>query len=110
MLARVEVEHEVGEGALEPGTLAEVDDEAGAGDLGGAVEVEDAEGFAELPVGLGGEVEGGGSAPDLLFDVVGFGAADGDVVLWKVGQGLEDIAEAVVCGGGSGFEGFDLGL
>ncbi len=33
---------------------AEVDDEAGAGDLGGAVEVEDAEGLAELPVGLGG--------------------------------------------------------
>ena len=46
VLAGVEVEHEVGEGALESCSLAEVDDEAGAGDFGGAVEVEDAEGFA----------------------------------------------------------------
>ena len=58
VLAGVEVEHEVGEGALEACSRAEVDDEAGAGDFGGAVEVEDVEGLAELPVGLGGEVEG----------------------------------------------------
>ena len=67
MLAGVEVEHEVGEGAFEAGTLAEVDDEAGAGDLGGALEVEDAEGLAELPVGLGGEVEGGDLAPGFFL-------------------------------------------
>ena len=60
VLAGVEVEHEVGEGALEAGSLAVVDDEAGAGDLGGALEVEDAEALAELPVGEGGEVEGCG--------------------------------------------------
>jgi hypothetical protein len=35
-----------------------VDGEACAGELGGAFEVEDAEGFAELPVGLGREVPG----------------------------------------------------
>ena len=46
VFAGVEVEHEVGEGAFEARSLAEVDDEAGAGDLCGAVEVEDAEGFA----------------------------------------------------------------
>ncbi len=46
VLGCVEVEHEVGEGALEAGSLTVVDDEAGAGDFGGAVEVEDAEGFA----------------------------------------------------------------
>jgi hypothetical protein len=42
----VEVEHEVGEGAFEAGSLPEVDDEAGTGDLCGAIEVEDAKGFA----------------------------------------------------------------
>jgi hypothetical protein len=42
----VEIEHEVGEGTFEARSLAEVDDEAGAGDLGGAVEVKDAESFA----------------------------------------------------------------
>ncbi len=46
MLGCVEVEHEVGEGTLETGSLAVVDDEAGAGDFCGAVEVEDAQGFA----------------------------------------------------------------
>jgi hypothetical protein len=43
VLAGVQVEHEVGEGAFEARSLAEVDDEARAGDLGGALEVEDAE-------------------------------------------------------------------
>ena len=46
MLSCVEVEHEVGKGAFEAGALSELDDEAGAGDFGGTVEVEDAEGFA----------------------------------------------------------------
>ncbi len=106
----MEVEHEVGEGALEAGTLAEVDDEAGAGDLGGAVEVEDAEGLAELPVGLGGEVEGGDFAPGFFEAVAVLVLADRDVVLGEVGQGLEDGAEAVVGLGGGGLEGVDLGL
>ena len=46
MFADVEIEHEVGEGAFKAGSLAKVDDEAGAGDFCGAVEVEDAESFA----------------------------------------------------------------
>jgi hypothetical protein len=35
----VEVKHEVGEGALKAGTRAELDDEAGAGNLGSAFKV-----------------------------------------------------------------------
>ena len=104
MLAGVEVEHEVGEGALEAGSGAELQDEAGAGDLGGALEVEDAEGFADLPVGLGREVEGGDFAPGLLADVVVLGGAGGDVVVGKVGEGLEELAETEVGIGGAGFE------
>ena len=55
VLAGVEVEHEVGEGALEACSLAVVDDEAGAGDFGGAVEVEDAEGSPISQWGLAGK-------------------------------------------------------
>ncbi len=46
VLGGVEVEHEVDERAFEARALPIVDGEARAGDLGGAVEVEDAEGFA----------------------------------------------------------------
>jgi hypothetical protein len=37
------VEHEADEGALEFGAVAPIDGESGAGDFGGAIEVEDAE-------------------------------------------------------------------
>jgi hypothetical protein len=52
----VQVEHEADERALQPRACAHVDGEARAAELGGAFEIEDAEGFAEFPVGLGGEV------------------------------------------------------
>ncbi len=100
----VEVDHEVGEGAFEAGAGAEVEDEAGAGDLGGAFEVEDAEGFAKLPVGFGSEVEGGDGAPGFDADVVELGGSGGDGVLREVGEGVEEVAEFEVGGGGGGFE------
>ena len=103
VLAGVEVEHEVGEGALEAGAGAELQDEAGAGDLGGALEVEDAERFADLPVRLGREVEGGDRAPGLLDDVVVLGDAGGYGVVGKVGEGLEELAELEVGVGGTRF-------
>ena len=110
VFAGVEVEHEVGEGAFEARSLAEVDDEARAGDLRGAVEVEDAEGFAQLPVGLGGKVELGLLAPG-LFDAIGvFVFAYGDAVAGEVGQGLHDVAQTVVGGGCGCFERLYLGL
>ena len=49
---------------------AQVDDEAGAAQLGGALEVEDAEGLAEFPVRLGLEIELPLFAPGLYGDVV----------------------------------------
>ena len=55
--ARVEVEHELDERPLEPGAGPEVGGEAGAGHLGAALEVEDAEIGPQVPVRLGGEVE-----------------------------------------------------
>lgn len=108
VLAGVEVEHEVCEGAFEAGTGAVVDDEAGAGDFCGAVEVEDVEGFAEFPVGFGGEVEGGWVAVGLDELIGVFVGADGDVCGGEVGESFEDGAEFGVGCGGFGFEGLGL--
>ena len=100
VLGGVQVEHEADEGALEAGACAHVDGEARAGELGGALEVENAEGFAELPVGLGGEVEGGIFAPGFDGDVVGFGCAGGDFVAGEVGNAGERQAHLLVESGG----------
>jgi hypothetical protein len=93
----VQVEHEVGDGALEAGSLAIVDDEAGAGDFGGAFEVEDAEALADLPVRESGEGwRGGGvvlgllaAVPDFFDAIVVLGFADGDGILGKVGEAFD---------------------
>ena len=70
VLARVHVQHEIDEGALQPGPCAEVEREAGAGDLGGALEIQDAEARADVPVGLRLEVEARRLAPGLDHGVV----------------------------------------
>ena len=94
VMAGVEVEHEVGDGAFEACSLAVVDDEARAGDFGGALEVEDAEAFADLPVGQGGEVEGGGRAPEFFRRCCrARRCADGDGVLGQVGQRFANFAK-----------------
>ena len=110
MFAGVQVEHELREGAFEAGAGADVDDEAGAGDLGGALEVEDAERLAELPVGLGREGEGAGLAPGFDQQIVLLRGARRDVVGGEVGEGFEDGAEFGVEFGGGGFEGLGAGL
>jgi len=68
----VEVEHEVGEGAFKTSSLTEVNNEAGAGDFGGAVEVENAESFAKLPVRFGGEVKLRLLTPGFFFMIAVF--------------------------------------
>jgi hypothetical protein len=104
----MEIEHEVGEGALEACTGADLEDKARSGDLGGTLEVEYAELFANLPVRLGGEVKGGNFSPCLLADVVVLGGAGWDGVVREVGQGLEQFAELEVRACSTGFE--DLGI
>ena len=110
VLAGVEVEHEVGKCAFEAGAGAKVDDEAGAGDFGGALEVENAEGLAEFPVGLGGKGEGAGFAPGFNELILVLGGAWGDVVGGEVGEGFEEGAEFGIGFGGSSFEGVCAGL
>ena len=89
----MEVEHEVDQRPLEPGTGAEVDGEAGAGDLGAALEVEDAEGRAEVPVGLGLEVEVARLADPPLDPVGGLVLALRHGVVGKIGEAGLDLDE-----------------
>ena len=52
MTGRVQVEHEVDQRPLEPRARADQHREPGAGDLGPALEIDDAERGAEIPVRL----------------------------------------------------------
>ena len=110
VLAGMEVEHELGEGAFEAGAGAEVDDEARAGDLGSALEVEDAELFAELPVGLGGERKLARLTPGLDDLIVVLGSPSGDVVGGEIGERLEECAELCVELGSGRFKQVGTGL
>ena len=95
------VEHEADEGSFEAGTCAHVDGEARTAELGGALEVEDAELFAEFPVRFGSEIEVRLFAPGLDGDVVFFGLAGGDFVARQVGDAGEGEAHLLVeCGRG----------
>ena len=57
MVTSVDIEHEVDERALQPRAQPPVEGKARARDLGGALEVENAQLRAEVPVGLRFEVE-----------------------------------------------------
>src|SRR5579864_8103397 len=57
MLARVYVEHEIDEGALEPGARAPINRETGTGDFGRALQIQNAQFRAEIPVRFGLEIK-----------------------------------------------------
>jgi hypothetical protein len=75
VLARVQVQHELGERAAQARGRAPHDGEAGLGDLGRAVEVEDTERLADLEVLLRREGERARGAPAAHLDVVVRGGA-----------------------------------
>ena len=104
VLAGVQVQHEVGQGALKPGTRAVVKGEAGTGDFGRAIEVEDVQGFAELPMGFGREVEGWLLAVTLDKTVAVLVGALRHVGLRQVWKGFENAAEFGIATGGGGFQ------
>src|SRR6266511_351773 len=100
VLAGVQVEHEVHQGALEFGAQVPVERETRAGEFGGALEVEDAKLLAQLPMRLGREVELGRRAQAFDFDVGLFAAADGDRVVRQVGDDGQYVVELFVGGAG----------
>ena len=69
VLARVRVEHEARQRAFELCAQAQIDGEAPPGDLGGSLQVQDAEFRSQVPVRLGLEIELARRAPAVDFDV-----------------------------------------
>src|SRR5439155_7134079 len=75
--------------ALQAGPRADVESEAGAGDLRGPLEVEDAETRADLPVRQWLEIERRGLPPAAHLDVVVAAPSLRDAVVRDVGDGQE---------------------
>src|SRR5882762_1456336 len=67
VLARMNVEKEIGESALEPSAPAFVDGETRAGDLCGRRQIQNARAFSDLPMWLRLEIKSWGSAPAADF-------------------------------------------
>jgi len=86
VLAGVQRQHEVDQRAFQLGAGAEQHGEAGAGDLGGALEVDDAELRAQIPVRLRLEVERPRLAPRPHDDVVGGAPPDRHRRVGQIGQ------------------------
>ena len=86
VLPGVDVEHEGGEGPLEPRSRARQQREASSGNLRGALEVQDPECLAELPVRPGLEVEAPGLSPSSRLGVRLLVGADGDALVREIRQ------------------------
>ena len=110
VLAGVQVEHEVDQRPLEPRPEAPVDGKAGAGELGAALEVEDAQLRSEIPVCLGLEVEGRRLPHQPLHPVGGFVLAQRHAVVRQVGQLQLDLGQLGVDGAHALLEGADAAL
>ena len=93
VLARVQVEHEIDEGALEAGARAGVDGEPRPGDLRGPLEVEDPEAGSDLPVRQRLEVELPWLAPAAHLDVVLRGFPPRHALVRDVRDGQEPLLE-----------------
>ena len=96
VLTRVHVQEELDEGAGEERRPSLQHREAGTGDLGRALEVENAERGTKVPVRLRREVETRRLAPRLQDDVLGFVGSLGNGSVRNVGQRLLDGRESQV--------------
>src|SRR6185436_17780244 len=110
VLAGVEVEHQRDERPLEPRAGAEVGGEARAGELGAALEVEDAEPRSEVPVRLRREVEARRLADDALDAVGALVGAHRHALVRQVGQRQLEARKLAFDGGELPFLRFDLAL
>ena len=88
-LACVSIEHEIGQGALEPRERPAQNHEAGARELGRALEIHQTERLADVEMLLGHEIEGGRLADFADFPVGALVLAHRHVVRGLVGQTLK---------------------
>src|SRR5687767_10599565 len=85
-------QHEVDQRTFELRASAQEHRETGTGNLRRALEIEDAEGSAEIPMRFRLEIEGARLAPRPHDDVV-FGALPGrHAVVWNIGDRLQQAA------------------
>ena len=73
--------------------MAHEDEESGAGELGAAGEIDDAELLAQVPVRLWDEVKGGNITPLSDYHVVLFAFAVGHVGLGDVGEAEKEVVQ-----------------
>ena len=108
VLPRVHVEHELDERAREPGTRAEQHRKARAGHPRGALEVEDAERRAQIPVRLRREIEGPRGATSTDLDVVPGAGSDRHALVRHVRQPQQQVRSLGSHDGELGVETLDL--
>src|SRR5690606_7637650 len=83
---RMEVDHEINKSSLEPSPGPTIDDKAGAGELGGAFKIQDAEVFPEVPVGFRLEIEIANRPPSTHLPVLLLGSAHGALLVREIGN------------------------
>ena len=110
VLAGVHVEHEVDERALELRAHAPIEGKARAGDLGRALEIQDAQLRAQVPVRLGLEIEAGRLAHAPHLDVRVRVPAHRHGFVRHVGDAGQNLAELLVERGHLPLERGDLNL
>src|SRR5678816_3371578 len=86
MLCRVKIEHVIDQSPLKECAGPGQDCESCPCDLGGPVEVENAEGFTDLPVALGRCVEGGWGSPSSRLQVAGRVFTSWHRNMWNIGD------------------------
>ncbi len=107
MFPRVRVEHEINERAFELRAQPDVDGEPRPGDFSGALEIENPEVGADIPVGFGFEVEGPGLADGAYDDIVFGGFPYRDGFVGNVGDAGQQLAVARIHLIGNSGEGGD---
>ena len=95
-LPRMDVEHELDQGALEACPLPPENGETGTRDAGCPFEIEDSQLHTQVPVGLGLEVEAGWLTHPTDFDVGALVGPDGHRAVRDVGQEHQDAAEPLL--------------
>src|SRR5205814_2499688 len=108
VVAGVEVEHEIGQRALEPGPETVIHRKPRSRDFGGSLKIQDAERRAQVPVSLGFEVELPRLAPASYLLVVLGPTAHRDACGRYVGNVLQELAKAGLGGLDLGVETFDF--
>ena len=98
VLAGMHIEHEVGERPLQLRADSGVHGKARAGDLGGALEIQNPQRRAQIPMRLGREIELARLAPAADFLIVGGASAHRDARVRNVGNQAQHLAQALVAG------------